>query len=170
MIKMKPEIHSSSFVAKTATIIGKVKIGKNCGVYPRAVIRGDENTIEIDDGSNIQDCCVIHCDADHNVKIGKNVSIGHCAMVHGAHIEDNCLIGIHSTVLNGAKIGKGSIIGANALITANMKIPKNSLVMGVPGKIIKQDKEFEKQAIQNAKEYRRLSKNHLENKYPIYQH
>jgi carbonic anhydrase/acetyltransferase-like protein (isoleucine patch superfamily) len=151
-------------------IIGKVKIGKNCGVFPHAVIRGDENTIEIGDGSNIQDCCVIHCDETHKVKIGKNVSIGHCAMVHGATINDDCLIGIHSTILNGAKIGKGSIIGANALVTANMLIPENSLVVGIPGKIVKHDKEFAKIAQVNAKTYQRIGRDHKEGKHLRYQH
>ena len=102
------KIHKSSFIAKSAVIIGDVTIGKNCGVFPHAVIRGDDNSIEIDDGSNVQDCCVIHVDTEHNTSIGKNVSIGHLAMIHGATIEDNCLIGIHSTVLNGAKIRSGS--------------------------------------------------------------
>lgn len=162
---MKPEIHDSSFVARTAVIMGNVKIGKNCGIFPCAVIRGDENSIEIGDGSNVQDCCVIHCDLDHNVKIGKNVTIGHCAMIHGATIEDDCLIGIHSTILNGAKIGKGSIIGANALVREYMEIPENSLVIGIPGKVIKQDKKFREKARFNADEYRRISKSHIEKKY-----
>jgi carbonic anhydrase/acetyltransferase-like protein (isoleucine patch superfamily) len=165
---MEPEIHKSSFIDKTAIIIGNVKIGKNCGVFPYAVIRGDENSIEIGDGSNIQDCCVIHCDKEHSVKIGKNVSIGHCAMVHGATIGDDCLIGIHSTVLNGAKIGSGSIIGANALVKSYMEVPENSLVVGVPGKIIKQDPEFRKQAKENAKEYMRLGREHKDKKHHIY--
>jgi len=165
---MKPEIHKSSHIDKTAVIIGDVKIGKNCGVFPHAVIRGDQNTIEIGDGSNIQDCCVVHCDKDHTVKIGKNVSIGHCAMVHGATIEDNCLIGIHSTILNGAKIGSGSIIGANALVKSDMMVPENSLVIGIPGKVVKQDKEFLKAAIKNAETYKQISKNHKEKKFSIY--
>ena len=121
---MKPEIHKSSFIHETAVIVGNVKIGKNCGVFPYAVIRGDENSIEIGDGSNVQDCCVLHVDEDHKIKIGKNVTIGHSAMIHGATIEDECLIGIHATALNGAIIGSGSIIGANALVTAYMKIPE----------------------------------------------
>ena len=162
---MKPEIHKSSFVDKTAVIIGNVKIGKNCGVFPCAVIRGDENSIEIGDGSNVQDCCILHVDADHKIKIGKNVTIGHGAMVHGATIEDECLIGINATVLNGAKIGKGSIIGANALVTADMDVPKNSLVLGIPGKIVKQDEKFKEQTQLNAKEYQRLSKEHKEKKH-----
>lgn len=162
---MKPEIHTSAHIDKTAVIIGNVKIGKNCGIFPCAVIRGDQNKIEIQDGANIQDNCVIHCDKDHPVKIGKKVSIGHCAMVHGATIEDNCLIGINSTILNGAKIGKGSIIGANALVKSDMVVPENSLVLGVPGKVIKQDKEFEKRAIKNAEIYINISKKHKEGEY-----
>ncbi len=162
---MKPGIHKSSYVDKTAVIIGNVKIGKNCGVFPCAVLRGDENTIEIENESNIQDNCVIHCDEDHPVKIGKKVSIGHCAMIHGATIEDNCLIGINSTVLNGAKIGKGSVIGANALVTSDMTVPKNSLVLGVPGKVVKQDKEFEKIAVKNAETYIEISKKHKQGKH-----
>jgi len=162
---MKPEIHNSAYIDKTTVIIGNVKIGKKCGMFPGAVIRGDQNKIEIQDESNVQDNCVIHCDKDHPVKIGKKVSIGHCAMIHGATIEDNCLIGINSTILNGAKIGKGSIIGANALVKSDMIVPKNSLVLGVPGKIIKQDKEFEKRAIKNAEIYINLSKTHKEGKH-----
>jgi len=166
---MKPKIHNSSFIHKTAVIIENVKIGKNCGVFPHAVIRGDKNSIEIDDGSNIQDCCVLHTDSEHTIKIGKNVSIGHCAMVHGATIEDDCLIGINATILNGAVIGSGSIIGANALVKSNMKVPKNSLVIGVPGKIIKQNKEFRNQAIINADKYKEITKNYKKGKYESYQ-
>lgn len=162
------QIHKSSFVADSAVIIGDVTIGKNCGIYPQAVIRGDQNSIEIGEGSNIQDCCVIHTDKDHYVNIGKNVSIGHASMIHGAIISDRCLIGIHATVLNGAKIGSGSIIGANALVTADMEIPKNSLVLGVPGKIVKQDSGFQKMAIENAETYKRLSQMHRQGKFKVY--
>jgi len=165
---MKPDIHRSSFVAKTAVIIGNVKIGKNCGVFPNAVIRGDENSIEINDGSNIQDCCVIHCDKEHNVKIGKNVSIGHGAVVHGATIGDDCLIGINATVLNGVKIGKGSIIGANALVTTDMDIAENSLVLGVPGKVIKQDKKFSEINRSNAETYQKIAREHKDGKHLVY--
>lgn len=166
--KMYPVVDKSTFVHKTAVIIGRVKIGKNCGIYPCAVIRGDENTIEIDDGTNVQDNCVIHCDVGHSVKIGKNVSLGHCSMVHGAIIEDECLIGINSTVLNGAKIGRGSIIGANALVTSGMVVPENSLVVGVPGKILKQDKEFSKGNIENADTYKKLSQKHKDGEFVVY--
>ncbi len=165
---MKPEIHKSTYIAKSAVIIGNVKIGKNCGIYPNSVIRGDQNSIEISDGSNIQDCCVIHCDPNNNVKIGKNVTIGHCAVVHGAIIEDDCLIGISSTILNGARIGKGSIVGAKALVTERMIVPANSLVLGIPGKIIKQDESFREKAQLNAEIYRKISKSHLNKEYEEY--
>lgn len=163
---MKPEIHKSTFVDKTAVIIGDVKIGKNCGIFPSAVIRGDENSIVIDDGSNVQDNCIIHVNRTYKTVIGKNVSIGHGAMVHGCTIGNDCIIGIHSTVLDGAKIGRGTIVGANALITMDMVVPENSLVLGVPGKVVKQDKMYREQAIKNAKIYQKLSKEHLEGKYP----
>ena len=166
---MKPEIHKSSFIAKTAVIIGDVTIGKNCGVFPYAVIRGDENSIKIDDGSNVQDCCIIHCDKEHSVKIGKNVSLGHAAVIHGATIGDDCLIGINATILNGAKIERGSIVGANALVTTDMDVPENSLVLGVPGKVIKQDEKFRQQARENAEIYQKLSQEHKKGKHPVYE-
>jgi carbonic anhydrase/acetyltransferase-like protein (isoleucine patch superfamily) len=162
-----PKIHKSSFVAQSAVIIGNVTIGENCGVYPHAVIRGDENSIEIGDGSNVQDCCVIHVDENHFVKIGKNVSLGHQAMIHGAVIDNDCLIGIHATVLNGAKIGSGSIIGAGALVTTDMVVPEHSLVLGLPGKIIKQDESFLKEIRENAETYKRLSQNHKQGIYSV---
>jgi carbonic anhydrase/acetyltransferase-like protein (isoleucine patch superfamily) len=163
-----PTIDKSSFIHTSAVIIGNVKIGKQCGIFPNAVIRGDQNSIEIDDGSNVQDCCVIHVDGEHIVKIGKNVSIGHAAMIHGAVIEDNCLIGIHATILNGANIRKGSIIGANALITANMEVPEHSLVLGVPGKIVKRDKGFLKMIQKNAQIYQKLTQKHKKGQFSQY--
>lgn len=162
------KIHNSSYIAPSAVIIGDVIIGKNCGVFPHAVIRGDENSITIEDGSNIQDCCVLHTDSDHVVKIGKNVTIGHAAIVHGASIGDDCLIGIQATVLNGVKIGSGSIVGACALVTENMIVPENSLVLGIPGKIVKQDSHYVEMIRKNAKEYQRLSQAYLQGKHSVF--
>ena len=163
-----PKIHKSSFIAPSAVIIGNVTIGENCGVFPNAVIRGDENSIVIGDGSNIQDCCVIHTDAEHQVKIGKNVTIGHAAMIHGATILDDCLIGIHATVLNGARISSGSIIGACALVTEDMVVPEHSLILGIPGKIIKQDPQFADIIRKNAEIYQKLSQKHKQGIYSIF--
>ena len=163
-----PKIHKSSFVAPSAVIVGDVTIGKHCGVFPNAVIRGDENSIIIGDGSNVQDCCIIHTDEEHTVAIGKNVSVGHAAMVHGALIEDECLIGIHATVLNGARIRRGSIIGAHALVKEDMEVPEHSLVLGVPGKVVKQDRSFAAIIRKNAETYRKLSQRHKQGGYSIY--
>lgn len=163
-----PKIHKSSYIAPTAVIIGDVTIGKNCGVYPHAVIRGDQNSIRVGDGSNIQDCCVVHVDSQHSATIGQNVSLGHAAVVHGATIQDSCLIGIHATVLNGVTIGKGSIIGANALVTTDMVVPEYSLVLGVPGKIVKQDKQFFDMAEKNAETYKQLTQKHKSNQFPVF--
>jgi len=162
------KIHKSCFIAPSAVIIGDVTIGMNCGVFPHAVIRGDENSIMIDDGSNIQECCVIHTDRDHLVKLGKNVTVGHAAVVHGASISDDCLIGIQATVLNGVTIGSGSIIGACALVTENMVVPEHSLVLGIPGKIVRQDPHFIEMIRKNAREYQRLTKAHRQGKYPVF--
>ena len=161
-------IESSSFIDPTAVLMGDVHIGKHCGVYPHAVLRGDQNTIRIGDGSNIQDCCVIHVNRENPTTIGKDVSIGHCAMIHGATIDDTCLIGIHATVLNGATIGSGSVIGAHALVTAGTTIPKNSLVLGVPGKVIKQDESLCEMIIANAETYKNLAQQHLQGLFPHY--
>ena len=169
MTRKLPSIQKSTYIDSDAIIIGDVSIGKQCSVFPHAVIRGDENTIFIDEGSNVQDCCVIHADKDHATSIGKQVSIGHGAIVHGSTIEDNCIIGIHATILNGAVIKKGSIIGANALITSEKVIPEHSLAMGVPAKVVKQDAMFEQQAIENAKTYINLRQNYLNNVYMRYE-
>lgn len=164
----KPVVDKTTFVHSTSTIIGDVTIGKNCAIFPQAVIRGDQNSITIGDGSNVQDCCIIHTDEHHKVTIGENVSLGHAAMVHGATIEDDCIIGIHTTILNGAVIKKGSIIGANALVTQDTVIPEHSLVIGVPGKVVKQDESYQKQGRKNAKIYQHLAQEYLKGKYSEY--
>ena len=164
----KPTINKDAYVHPSSSIIGNVTIGKNCSVFPQAVIRGDENKIHIGNGSNIQDCCVIHVDEEHSTTIADNVSLGHAAMVHGATIEKDCIIGIHATILSGAVVKKGSIVGANALVTQNSIIPENSLVLGVPGKVIKQDESYPKQGRKNAEIYQHLAKEYSDGKYPEY--
>jgi carbonic anhydrase/acetyltransferase-like protein (isoleucine patch superfamily) len=162
------KIHLSSYVAPSAVLLGDVTIGENCGVFPHAVIRGDEGPIVIEDGTNIQDCCVLHTDAEHTIHIGKNVTVGHAAVIHGAHIEEDCLIGIHATVLNGAQIRSGSIIGACALITENMVVPPQSLVLGIPGKVVKHDPNYLEVIRSNAQIYQHLSQRHKQGRYPLF--
>mgnify|MGYP000022155560 CR=1 FL=1 len=123
------------YVAENATVLGKVKLCKDASVWFGAVLRGDTELITIGEGSNVQDCAVLHTDHGFPLNIGKDVTIGHHVMLHGCTIGDGSLIGINAVILNGAKIGKGCLIGANSLITEGMEVPDGSVVMGSPGKI-----------------------------------
>lgn len=132
------KIDESAFVAKNATVLGDVKIGKDVSIWFSAVLRGDINSIVIEDGSNVQDNATVHVDKEYGVKIGKNVSVGHNAIIHGCTIEDDVLIGMGAIILNGAHIGKNTIIGAGALVTEGKIIPEGSLVVGSPAKVIRE--------------------------------
>jgi len=143
-----------NWIAPNAMIIGDIVIKNDVSIWFNVVLRGDIETITIEDGSNIQDGSVLHTDPGYPLMIGKGVTIGHMAMLHGCTIGDDTLVGIGSTILNKAKIGKNCLIGANTLITENKIIPDNSLVIGSPGKVIRQvtDKEI-KHIKENAQEY-----------------
>lgn len=125
------------FIAPSADVIGKVKLGTHVSIWFQAVIRADTDTITIGDNSNIQDGCIIHVDEGFPTIIGESVTVGHKAMLHGCSIDNNTLVGIGAIILNGAKIGKHCIIGAGTLITEGTVIPDYSLVIGTPGKIVK---------------------------------
>ena len=149
-------------VAENATIIGNV----NCdevSIWYNAVLRGDEESITILRNTNIQDNVVIHCDEGHPVFIDEGCTIGHSAIIHGCTIHKNSVIGMGATLLNGCVIGKNCIIGANALVSENKMIPDNSLVVGVPGKVIKNvtDEQIIHNQL-NASMYVELSKKELE--------
>jgi len=126
------------WVAPDANVIGKVILGSSTSVWFGCTLRGDNEYITIGDGTNVQENTVIHTDMGYPLTIGKGCTIGHKAMLHGCIIGDNSLIGMGATVLNGAKIGRNCLIGAGALITEGKEIPDGSLVMGVPGKVIRQ--------------------------------
>ena len=143
----KPKNSGENWVAPNATIIGDVTLEKNTSIWFNAVLRGDIENIHIGEGSNVQDGSVLHTDPGCPLKVGKNVTIGHLVMLHGCTIGDNSLIGIGAVILNKAKIGKNCIIGAKALITENKIIPDNSLVVGSPGKVIREVTDDEKQAV-----------------------
>lgn len=131
------------FIAENATVIGSVVIHNDVSIWFNAVLRGDNEPIVIEEGSNIQDAVVIHTDEGIPFRIGKGVTVGHQAMLHGCDIGDNSLVGINSVVLNHAKIGKNCIIGANCLITHGKEIPDNSMVLGSPGKVVREVTEEE---------------------------
>ena len=119
-------------------MIGSVVMHQNASIWFGAVLRGDNDVITIGENSNVQDLSVLHVDPGFPLTIGKNVTVGHKVMLHGCEIGDNSLVGINSVILNGAKIGKNCLIGANSLISENKVIPDGSLVMGSPGKVVKQ--------------------------------
>ena len=150
----KVQNFGDNWIAPNATIIGDVTLEKNTSIWFNATLRGDVENILIGEGSNVQDGSVLHTDPGYPLKVGKNVTIGHMVMLHGCTVGDNSLIGIGAVILNNAKIGKNCSIGAKALITENKVIPDNSLVVGAPGKIIRQVTEEEKQAVsENTKHY-----------------
>ncbi|AMK14687.1 gamma carbonic anhydrase family protein [Methanobrevibacter olleyae] len=141
-----------------AQVFGDVEIGKNCSIWHGAIIRGDSGPIRIGKNTNIQDNCVLHSSLGLTLKIGDNVSVGHCAVVHGCVLEDNVLIGMNATVLDGAKIGKNSIVGAGAVVGENKEFPENSLILGVPGKFIKETSQEQREHILwNAEHYVELA-------------
>ncbi len=147
-----------------AQVLGDVEIEEDCSIWHGAIIRGDSGPIKIGKGSNVQDNCVLHSTPGLTLSIGKNVSIGHGAVVHGCTIEDNVLIGMNATILNNAKIGKNSIVGAGAVVSEGKEFPEGSLILGVPGKLIKETSEEQKEHIEyNAKHYVELSKSYDEN-------
>jgi len=129
---------ANHFIAPTANVIGSVTIGDNVSIWFSAVVRSDNEVIELGDNVNVQDGAVLHADPGFPLKLAKDVSVGHLAMVHGATVGENTLIGINAVVLNGCVIGKNCIIGANALLPEGKVIPDNSLVVGSPGKVVRQ--------------------------------
>ena len=133
-----PEFRGEYWVADNAVILGSVILENNVSVWFNAVLRGDHEVIFVGENSNIQDGAVLHTEPGMRLMIGKYVTVGHKVMLHGCDIGNNSLIGINSVVLDGAKIGKNCLIGANSLITEGKEIPDGSLVMGSPGKVVRE--------------------------------
>jgi carbonic anhydrase/acetyltransferase-like protein (isoleucine patch superfamily) len=152
------------FIADTARVFGKVILGNQVSIWYGAVLRGDADLITIGNGSNVQDTAVIHVDPGFPTSIGENCIIGHGAIVHGATLANNVLVGMRAIILNGVTIGEFSIIGAGAVVPEGMQIPPYSLVLGIPAKVIKTISEEQKEKIiKNAESYIKLSKVYLEN-------
>lgn len=134
----KPQLDDKAWVAPNATVIGDVHLGAECGVWWNTVIRGDTDRIIIGERTNIQDNSVVHTDAGIQLNIGKGVTVGHMVMIHGCTIGDNCLIGIGSIILNRAVIGRNSLVGANTLIPEGKVFPEGVLILGSPGKVVRE--------------------------------
>jgi carbonic anhydrase/acetyltransferase-like protein (isoleucine patch superfamily) len=159
--------NAMAFIHRKATVLGDVQLGESVSVWPGAVLRGDTDRITIGDESNVQDGAVLHVDPGIPCLIGKRVTIGHRAVVHGATVHDECLVGMGAIILNGAVIGSGSVIGAGAVVREGMQVPPRSLVLGVPGKVVRQvDDEAHVRILRGAAVYVELQKRHAAGEFP----
>ena len=156
-----PSVDPSAWIAPSATVIGAATIAARAGVFYGAVLRADTSTINIGEGSNLQDGVVVHADAGFPATVGSGVSVGHRAVLHGCTVQDDCLIGMGAVVLNGAVVGAGSMVAAGAVVLEGAQIPPGSLVAGVPGKVRRQLTEEERAGIiDNAQRYVTLTQDH----------
>ncbi len=161
-------VDDNFWIAPNASVIGDVNLERDASILFNAILRADNEPITIGEGSNVQDGAIIHTDPGYACNIGKKVTVGHMAMLHGCSIGDGSLIGIGSVVLNGAKIGRNCIIGSKALVTEGMEVPDGSMVLGIPGKIKKTLTEEEQSVvplgaehyIDNYKKYKQLAHYH----------
>lgn len=142
-----PAIHPTAYLHPAAHVIGDVTLGARASVWPTAVLRGDSAAITIGEDSNVQDGTVVHVDHGVPCTVGRRVAIGHRAVVHGATVRDDCLIGMGAILLNRVVVGSGSIVGAGAVCTEGMVIPPDSLVLGVPARVVRQTTEDERARI-----------------------
>ena len=150
-----PDIHADTWVAPGAHVIGRVVLEAGASVWFGVTLRGDNEEIRIGAGSNVQENCVFHTDMGYPLSVGENCTIGHKAMLHGCTIGDGSLVGMGATILNGAVIGKGCLIGAGALIPEGKVIPDGSLVMGMPGKVVRElDAAAQDKLLASAAHYR----------------
>jgi len=155
----KPNTEHALFVAETASIVGEVILHKDTSVWYNAVLRADVAKIEIGEGSNIQDGCVCHVDFDKPVIVGKNVTVGHNATLHGCKINDNSIVGMGAIILDDVEVGEGSLIAAGSVVTPGTKIPPKSFVLGTPGIVRRQLEDDEVEGLKyNSLVYIELAK------------
>jgi carbonic anhydrase/acetyltransferase-like protein (isoleucine patch superfamily) len=149
----KELVAASALIAPGAIVLGDVTLGEQASVWFNAVVRGDTETIVIGRDTNVQDLCVLHADPGFPCRLGERVTLGHGAIVHGATVEDDCLIGMKAVVMNGAVIGAGSIVGVGAIVTEGTVIPPNSVVLGAPGKVKRGTEPRDLERIRHAAEH-----------------
>ena len=162
-----PRVRADAFVHPDALVYGDVTLAARASVWPTAVLRGDTAPIVVGAESNVQDGTIVHVDAGVPCTIGARVAIGHRAIVHGATVEDDCLIAMGAVLLNNVRVGAGSIIGAGALCTEGMVVPPGSLVVGLPGKVVRQVTDAERTRIRKTVEsYLALQDRHRDGEFP----
>jgi carbonic anhydrase/acetyltransferase-like protein (isoleucine patch superfamily) len=159
-------IHTSAFIHAGAFVIGDVTLGAHVSVWPTAVLRGDSAPIVVGEDSNIQDGTIVHVDHAVPCTIGARVGVGHRAIIHGATVESDCLIGMGAILLNRVVVGSGSIIGAGAVCPEGMVVPPNSLVLGVPGRVVRSTTDAERARIAGTvNAYLALQREHRAGRY-----
>jgi carbonic anhydrase/acetyltransferase-like protein (isoleucine patch superfamily) len=161
-------IDPSAFLATGAIVLGDVHLGKDASLWYYSVIRGDTERIEIGDETNIQDLSMVHADPGIPCVVGRRVTVGHRAILHGCVVEDECMIGMGAILLNGVRLGRGSVVGAGAVLVEGMEVPPGSLVLGVPGKIVRAVDEKIGQRIDHAwRHYVKEARRHRAGEFPI---
>lgn len=164
--RVRPRIDPSAFVAPSADVVGDVTLGRETSVWYGCVLRGDIAPIRVGEQTNIQDLTVVHVDVDSPTVIGSRVGIGHRAIIHGCTIEDGCLIGMGAIILSGARIGEGSLVAAGAVVTEGAEVPPGSLVIGVPGRVVRQvDEPLRGRMARTVEDYRALKEGHREGRW-----
>jgi carbonic anhydrase/acetyltransferase-like protein (isoleucine patch superfamily) len=160
-------IHPTAFVAPSASVMGEVSLQAESSVWYQAVLRADLAPITIGAQSNIQDGAIVHVDSGMPCTVGRRVGVGHRVILHGCVVEDDCLIGMGSVLLNGVRIGSGSVVAAGAVIPEGMTVPAGSLVMGVPGRIVRQvDATLRDRIAETWRHYVELARQHRAGRYP----
>ncbi|MCU0879039.1 MAG: gamma carbonic anhydrase family protein [Pirellulaceae bacterium] len=150
-IRFRPEqVDASAWIAPTAVVLGEVSIGPQATVWYHAVLRGDTEAIRVGCETNVQDGCILHADPGFPCTLGDRVTLGHGAIVHGATVADDCLIGMRAVVMNGAKIGRGSIVGVGAIVMEGHEIPPESVAIGVPARVVRQVTPRDRERIAHA--------------------
>jgi carbonic anhydrase/acetyltransferase-like protein (isoleucine patch superfamily) len=161
-------IHSTAFIASTAAVMGDVTLGEEVSVWYGAVLRGDMAPIVIGSQSNIQDGTIVHVDTGVSCTVGRRVGVGHRVILHGCTVGDDCLIAMGSVLLNGVSIGAGSVVAAGAVVPEGMQVPPGSLVMGVPGRIVRPvDATLSARAAATWRHYVKEARAHREGRYPL---
>jgi carbonic anhydrase/acetyltransferase-like protein (isoleucine patch superfamily) len=156
-----PVVAEDAWVAPGAILIGSVRLEARSSVWYATVLRGDGDAIEIGEESNVQDGCVLHTDPGFPIRLGRRISVGHSAVLHGCRVDDDVLIGMRSVIMNGAVVGSGSIVGAGALVPSGMEVPAGTLVAGVPARVLRDTTADERAAIEdNAAQYLKLTAEH----------
>lgn len=161
-----PRLGEGAWIAASADVIGDVTLGPHASVWYQCVLRGDIASITVGEGTNIQDLTVVHVDVDRPCRIGAGVGVGHRAILHGCDVEDGCLVGMGAVVLSGAVIGTGSVVAAGALVTEGARVPPGSLVVGVPGRVVRPvDEELRRRIRLTVDHYRVLKDLHREGRW-----